>query len=296
MAARTRTRSLLGQDRQGRRRRAVTRGPGGAPEALVRSRGLSGLIRADFHVHTTYSDCADPAATPEAMVQAAQEAGLEAIGITDHIAAPINFDRPWRVRQELPAEVGGLRVYVGCEAEMHAPDRATISRELAEGLDFTVFAASHLHNIGPEVLYGLKPREMAAFMIELMRGAIETGYADIIAHPFHAPLSPYPFAEVVGAVDRDELGRTAGMAARSGVAFECNPRFLVEAPEQAEWLFTVLLGGGCKLSIASDAHHPDDVGCRGPGYATEEELREIGISEECLWRIEERATGTLREG
>ena len=92
----------LEQDRQGRQRRPVLRGPGGAPEALVWSRRLGGLIRADFHVHTTYSACADPAAAPEAMVQAAQEAGLEAVGITDHIVSPINFDRPWRVRQELP--------------------------------------------------------------------------------------------------------------------------------------------------------------------------------------------------
>jgi len=274
----------------------VTRGPGGAPEARVWSRRLGGLIRSDFHVHTTYSDCAAPAAAPEAMVQAAQEAGLEAIGITDHIVSPTNFDRPWRVRQELPAEVGGLRVYVGCEAEMQGPDKPSISRELAAGLDFTVFAASHLHNIGPEVLYGLKPPEMAAFMIELMEGAIETGYADIIAHPFHAPLSPHPFAEVVGAVKRDALLRTAEAAARSGVAIECNPRFLVEAPDAAEWLFSVLLEGGCKLAIGSDAHHPDDIGCRGPGYGTEEELREIGISEECLWRIEERATNRPREG
>ncbi len=257
---------------------------------------MSGLIRADFHVHTKYSDCADPAATPEAMVRAAQEAGLEAIGITDHIASPMNFDRPWRVRQELPAEADGLRVYVGCEAEMHAPDRPTISREMAAGLDFTVFAASHLHNIGPDALYGLQPPEMAAFVVELMRGAIETGYADIIAHPFHAPLSPYPFAEVVGAVNRGELRGTAAMAAQSGVAFECNPRFVREAPDAAEWLFATLLEGGCKLAIGSDAHHPEDIGCRGPAYATEEELREIGISEECLWRIEERATGARREG
>ena len=255
---------------------------------------MGGLIRTDFHVHTNHSACGDRAATTEAVVRGAQEAGLEAVGITDHVVVPADFERPLRVREELPGKVDGLRVYVGCEVEMRAPDEPSISREFAAGLDFVVFSASHLHNIGPQVLYGLNPAEMAAFMLDLMKRAIETGYADIIAHPFHAPLSPHPFEKVVEAADAEELRRTAEAAARAGVAMECNPRFLREAPEATRWLIRVFLEAECKLSIASDAHHPTNIGCRGPGYATEEELRAAGIGQECLWRIEDRVSGGPR--
>ena len=248
------------------------------------------MIRTDFHVHTNHSACGRAEATPQAVVHAAQEVGLQAVGITDHVVAPVNFDRPRLVREELPDQVGALRVYVGCEADMRAPTEPSISREFAEGLDLVVFSASHLHNIGPHVLHGLQLPEMVSFIFDLMKGAIATGYADIIAHPFHVPVCRFSFADLVAAVDEQELMQVAESAAGAGVAMECNPRFVRAAPDAARWLFRRLLGAGCKLSIGSDAHHPAGVGCHGPGYATEDELRAVGVTEDCLWTIEDRLT------
>lgn len=262
----------------------------GAPEEHPGSARMSKLIRTDFHVHTNHSLCGHRDATPWAVVRAAQEAGLESVGITDHLVAPINFDRPRLVREELPQVVDGLRVYVGGEAEMHARDKPSISREFAAGLDLVVFSASHLHNIGPHVLHGLELRAMVAFIFDLMWGVLETGYADIIAHPFHVPNCRFAFADLVGAVDEAPLRSLAEAAAQKGVAMECNPRFLRAAPDAAGWLFPMLLEEGCKLAVNSDAHHPDGIGCRGSEFATEDELRDIGIDEACLWRIEDRAT------
>ncbi len=256
------------------------------------------LITSDFHIHTNLSDCAHPDATPEAVVRAAQEAGLEAVGISDHIVFPDDRARPAVARDDASVagyrsnkdEARGLRVYVGCEAEMHSPTEATIDGAFAAGLDFVVMSPSHLHNIGPEVLHGLGPRAMAAFILELTRAAVEMGFADIIAHPLHVPESPFPFEELVWAADETDVIRTAQAAAQAGVAMECNPRFLRAAPQAAEWLWGRFLEAGCKLAIGSDAHHPDAIGCRGPRFATEEELRAVGISEDRLWRIEDRVS------
>lgn len=252
------------------------------------------LIRTDYHVHTNHSLCGSPEATPWAMVRAAQAASLEAIAITDHVVAPINFDRPRLVREELPLEVDGLRVYVGCEAEMHARDLPSISREYAAGLDLVLFSPSHLHNIDPRLVHGLERPEMAALILELMKGAIETGYADIIGHAFHVPTCRHSFGQIVAAAEEAELNATLEMAAQAGVAMECNPQFLRADPEAATWLFRLFLECGCKVTISSDSHHPAGVGCRGPQFATEEELRAVGISEEHLFRIEERVTRALR--
>ena len=49
---------------------------------------MSRLIRADWHVHTNLSDCGHIDAAPMAMVIAAQEAGLDAIGLSDHVYLP----------------------------------------------------------------------------------------------------------------------------------------------------------------------------------------------------------------
>ncbi len=249
---------------------------------------MAGLLRRDFHVHTRYSLCGHPEATPEAMVRSAHAAGLEAVGISDHIVGPVNFHQPQLVQEQVPEALGSTRVYVGCEAEMHSPTEASISPQFAEGLDFVVVSASHLHNIEPGLLHSLGLREMADFMLDLTRGALETGFADVIAHPFHAPMCPFPFARLVEALDDDELTRLANAAAEKGIALECNPRFVRDAPDHAALLFGRFPEAGCKLSIGSDAHHPDHVGCRGHWYATEQELRAVGVTEECLWRIEDK--------
>jgi histidinol phosphatase-like PHP family hydrolase len=250
---------------------------------------VAGLLRRDFHVHTNYSLCGHPDATPEAVVRAAHECGLEAVGISDHVVAPANFDRPRLVRERVPERVGDTRVYVGCEAEMHSPSDASISPEYAAELDFVVVSASHLHNIGPHLLVDMGLSETLDFVLELTRGALATGFTDILAHPFHAPMCRFSFGQLVGTIQDEELASLARDAAQAGVAIECNPRFVRAAPAQAARLFRHSMEAGCKLSIGSDAHHPDHIGCRGDWYATEEELRALGVSEGCLWRIEDRA-------
>jgi len=246
------------------------------------------LIRSDFHIHTNHSLCGSRKATTQAVVRAAQEAGLDAIAITDHLVAPANFGRPQLVRDELPNDLEGLRVYVGGEADMHAPDKPTISREYAAGLDLVVMSASHLHNIDTQLLE-MEPREMAAFVLNLMDGAIETGYVDVIPHAFHVPNCRRSFGEIVEAVDSNRLRETLAKAAVAGVAMEVNPFFLKAQPEQATWLFQLFLEIGCKVTISSDAHHPRHIGCRGDRFASEAELRAVGIGEEHLFDIEERS-------
>jgi histidinol phosphatase-like PHP family hydrolase len=247
------------------------------------------LCRRDFHVHTRYSDCGQPEATPKAVVQAAREAGLEALGIADHVIFPHDRSRPAMVRQQLPVEADGLRLYVGCEADMQSPTRCTIDPEFAAGLDFVVVSASHLYLPGVELPPNLDPPATAAFILELTEAAIGTGLADIIAHPFVVPAGPWGFEQLVGAAAPAAIDRMAHAAAHAGVAMEFNPRQLKITPESARWFYGRLLEAGVKLAVNSDAHHPRDVGCRSEAYAREEEMREAGVTEDCLWRIEDRA-------
>ena len=252
---------------------------------------MSRLIRTDFHIHTRLSDCGDPAATFEAVVAAGQEAGLDAIGISDHIIFPGDRERPGIARRALPAEVDGMRVYVGAEVDMQSPGRAAIDGEFAAGLDYVNMACSHLYDPGVEREFIDDPVSMAAYMVDLMRGAIELGFLDIIVHPLHVPACRYSLADFVCAADEEAVREVAQMAAEAGVAMECNPRFLRAQPTAAARLFRLFVECGCTLAINSDSHHPRGIGCRGPEFATEEDLRALGIGEEHLFRMEERVRG-----
>jgi histidinol phosphatase-like PHP family hydrolase len=251
---------------------------------------LSRLIRTDLHVHTNLSDCGDAAATFEAVVAAGLEAELEAIGLADHIFFPNHRERAPAARRALPAEVDGMRIYVGAEVDMQSPTRAAIDAEFAERLDYVNVACSHLYDPGVVRNFIDEPRSMAAYMIELMRGAIDLGFADIIVHPLHVPACRHDFADLVTAVDHDALRGVARAAAEAGVAIECNPRFVRSAPIHAKWLFGLFLREGCKLAINSDSHHPRGIGCRGPSFATEDELRAIGITEDNVFTLDGRVT------
>ena len=252
---------------------------------------MSRLIRTDFHIHTRLSDCGDPAATFEAVVAAGQEAGLDAIGISDHIIFPGDRERPGIARRALPAEVDGMRVYVGAEVNMQSPGRAAVDGEFAAGLDYVNMACSHLYDPGVEREFIDDPVSMAAYMVDLMRGAIELGFVDIIVHPLHVPACRYSLADFVCAADEEAVREVAQMAAEAGVAMECNPRFLRAQPTAAARLFRLFVECGCTVAINSDSHHPRGIGCRGPEFATEEELRALGIGEERLFRMEERVRG-----
>jgi histidinol phosphatase-like PHP family hydrolase len=118
-----------------------------------------------------------------------------------------------------------------------------------------------------------------------MRSAVDLGYVDIIVHPLHVPACRYSFADFVEAADEAHLRSVARTAAEAGVAMESNPRFLRAAPEEAKWLFSLFVEEGCSLSINSDAHHPAHIGCRGPHFATEDDLRAIGIGEQHLFSM-----------
>lgn len=260
-----------------------------APTCGRRSDCVSRLIRSDWHVHTNLSDCGHVDAAPMAMVRAAQEAGLEAIGITDHVIFEKDKLRPGEARRSLPRELDGLRVYVGCEADMQSPTRSSIDAEFAAGLDYVVMSASHLFEPGVEKCEDTSPTGMVDYIFCLMEGAINCGFADIIPHPFGVPVNPHSWEEMIAEVDGDRWYRLAEMAASAGVAIEFNPRYLKRDPTQAQWLFGIAKEAGCKLALSSDSHHPRDVGCRGEKYASEKEIRATGIEEGDVWRIEDRA-------
>ena len=221
------------------------------------------------------------------MLCAGRAAGLEAIGFSDHVIYPQHRERPGLLRARVPDEYGGMRVCIGCEADVLSETEIAIDRDFADSLDFVILSASHLNVPGAGHPRGLTAQEEAAYIIRLMHVCVESGLADVIAHPFCVPVPTYSFEELATAAEPDALLRLGEAAARAGVAIEYNPRELRRSPVAARWLYDLFLQAGVMLAVNSDAHRPSSVGCRGPQHAAEEEMRAAGVTEERLWRVEE---------
>jgi len=248
-------------------------------------------MRRDFHVHTTHSGCGKPDATVEGILQVAEERGLEAIGFTDHLwigSDPAMFDDVRaRVRSygstSLTVNGPALEVYVGCEAQQEDFDRLTIDAALAGRLDFVMVAANHFHL----AQVADAPRETleswAHHVLAMTETTIESGLADIIAHPFYLRGTGQPLPETIEAMDPSDLSRCLEKAAAHGVAMEINPGHAVIWPEAMAFLLARYREYGLKVSLGSDAHRLADVGHASRHEAKAAAIAALGLHPDDRW-------------
>ncbi|MGJ5040665.1 PHP domain-containing protein [Bradyrhizobium sp. HKCCYLRH1062] len=207
-------------------------------------------IACDVHTHTVHSGHAF--STVNELANAAAEAGLNLIAITDHgpsmdgAAHAGYFDMVGR----LPANISGVRLLMGIEANIITSDGGV-------DLDAEMLSTQQI------VLAGLHERTPFACgsVIEntrAIRAAMESGTVHVITHPYR-PSFP---------VDVEELARTAG---DTGVCLEINVSLLrrairpdrsparLEVLNQTRRMLDEMVRVGAFCTVASDAHHSSEV-------------------------------------
>ncbi len=151
----------------------------------------------DLHIHTYLSACcsAKDRHKPAAILSLAEEMGVETIGFSDHIwmnphVQPSDWYRPQdeshidRLRQDLQGLNSNVRMLVGCEADMIAPGKFSITPEFAEKLDHVLLACSHFHMTDfVEQPVSKTPQELARHMLKFFNSAVQSGLATAIPHP-----------------------------------------------------------------------------------------------------------------
>jgi DNA polymerase (family X) len=199
-------------------------------------------LRGDLHMHTTETDGKDTAA---AMVEAACNAGLEYIAITDHsqslsMANGLDERRAMahaaRVRA-LDGQIGGVRVLAGIECDIKPDGTLDLADECLAALDL-VIASVHSG-------FNQESRQMTDRLLR----AVDNRYVDIVGHPTGRRIlqrQPYPF-DLEAVIDR---------AARNGVAMEINAQ--AHRLDLNDVHAKLAHEGGVRLVISSDAHS-----CRG---------------------------------
>ena len=195
-------------------------------------------LRGDLHMHTTETDGRDDV---RGMAEAAREAGLEYIAITDHtrsVAMANGLDEPralehaGRIRA-LDAELGGVRLLAGVECDIRADGTLDLADDCLAALDLVV-ASVHSG-------FAQDRQQMTARLLR----AIENPYVDILGHPTGRLIlkrQPYP-------VDMEAV---VDAAARHGVALEINSQ--VDRLDLNDVHAKLARDRGVRLVVSSDAH------------------------------------------
>jgi DNA polymerase (family X) len=208
-----------------------------ASRALPRLIDLADL-RGDLHMHTTETDGKDDVRT---MAEAAREAGLQYIAVTDHTQALAManglderraLEHAARIRA-IDAEGLGIRLLAGAECDIKPDGSLDLADECLAALDLVVVS---VHSA-----FGQDRQQMTDRLLR----AIEHPHVDILGHPTGRRLlkrEPYP-------VDMDAV---VDAAARHGVAIEINCQ--VDRLDVNDVLAKLARDRGAPLVISSDGH------------------------------------------
>jgi DNA polymerase (family 10) len=204
-------------------------------------------IRADLHMHSTWSD---GRADIRAMAEAARARGYSHIAMTDHSAYiglthGLDAERLRAQRREIAAlnaayAAQGIpfRILCGVEVDMTPEGSLALPDDVLAELDIVV-ASAHI-----------QLRQSPEAATERLLRAVRNPHVDMIGHPVGRMLGSREGAPV----DIDALARAA---AEHGVLLEVNSgptRLDLEGPAVRRALEL-----GATIAINSDAHHPDNL-------------------------------------
>ena len=189
----------------------------------------------DLHTHTRFSD---GIGYIRDNIAEAERKGLKIVGISDHI----HFFTPHLLNSylsliEQAKKESEIPVLAGVEANI-LPEGVDISDDFRKKLDY-VIASVHLY---------FDPGRCDEYL-ELIKLAIRDENIDIIGH--FGNVFPY-----IGYPSMEEYREIVDLAAEYGKAFEISSRYRV--PELD--FIKLCIKQGVKLTFASDAHQPRDVG------------------------------------
>jgi DNA polymerase (family 10) len=198
-------------------------------------------INGDFHVHSNYSD---GALSIEGMVEAAKERGYKALAFTDHsqslnIANGLSVERvkkQWKEIEKTREKHPDFLILKGIEVDIKKDGTLDYEDEILEGFDIVI---ASVHNN-----FNLPADEMTERIIK----AMENPYVKILGHPTGRMLgnrTPFDFdydQVLEAAKENDVILEINSSPSR----FDLNDEMAMDA-----------IRSGVKLTINTDAHHPD---------------------------------------
>ena len=197
-------------------------------------------LKGDLHSHTAATD---GQADAETMAQAARDAGLEYLAITDHsqaLAMANGLDEHRALAharhvREVSNRLDGITLLAGIECDIRADGTLDLAEDCLSELDLVI---ASVHSA-----FGQDEAQMTDRILR----AIESPVVDVVGHPTGRLLlrrDPYKL----------DIEQVLDAAARTGVALEINSQ--VRRLDLSDIHARLARARGVKLVISSDAHAP----------------------------------------
>lgn len=233
-------------------------------------------MRVDLHMHTGYSADAAYPQTVEDKVRACQAAGLDIIGLTDHLdfyrtrgpAENRDVEACLRDARAAKAATEGIEVLVGIEiGQIHA-DPAADELVRTHELDMVIGSLHAMPNDLDIYFHEYEKLDCDAFLHEYFDQMLEMerhGGFDVLAH-IDYPLRVMKHGDYVPSFDHymDRVEQVLHVCIDRGYALELNAAGVagwqkkVGPPQNI--LYEYRRMGGERISIGSDSHTLDTVG------------------------------------
>lgn len=248
-------------------------------------------MKHDLHCHTFFSPCADRSMTVSAILEAAEAAGLESIGLTDHPHRPGLAEHHRSLLHARSASVSPVRIWIGAEVEVSGFHKLVLDRAALPHADYLLAAPSHYDLVHfPPVEHLDDPVEWADRILTDLENVPGSG-AQGIAHPFYVYailVQPPPglalplMAEVIAEIRPRRLDHWLEKCAADGVALELSSRMTITAvfAQFMEQTYRRAREIGCRFFTGSDAHRLDRIGQLGK--AADMPAR-LGLAEDDFW-------------
>lgn len=211
----------------------------------------------DLHIHSTWTDGQRPIQT---ILEKADDLGLVAVALTDHIRRRSTYCRAYAKEIHDIASEYNFQTLIGFEAKAVDFDgRLDISAECRSVSDFVIGSVHSIPCEGGFMAPGsIAQAELERAEYRLSLAIIETGEAHVLGHAGGMSIASH------GVFSLELLEQIIEACARSQTAFEINSRYhhgllgwLVEKLERYEPL----------VSLGSDAHGIGEVGACGAALA-----------------------------
>lgn len=251
------------------------------------------MLTANYHIHTRYSPCADRGMTFDAVLDAAEEAGLTHIGISDHCYSfDLNSLRIKSLREELAQAAGerSIQACLGVEAYLLNHRYASIRANVAGLFEYVLMAPNHYHIRVVNQPISWEPRLLADHELYMFESAANNPATDVVAHPFR--LSPRRFQmeqdrlaqlshDMMEALDQKRLAETLDRMREREVAVELNAKALETAGGSLDGFYRLCLERGTMIAFGTDAHSLNEI---APSAETARYVESLNAPAELIWR------------
>lgn len=221
----------------------------------------------DLHIHTEYCGHAQ-GMTVDAICKRADELGLEAIAITDHIFEPQDIDIIKRIRQEVSQIKTNCKVIVGAEVDVDCGyDDGRLITDAIDDIDYII---AGFHYIPLDGTYPSGPQDCRMYPDDFLKvwqksllGIVSNPKIDTLAHPGRLLASSVKldifFDDAMCVYEM-----AAKLSAENKIAWEINELTFLRMGESFQEQFCKIaklaLDHGVKLVFGTDSHSPELIG------------------------------------